>query len=215
MKYTSIGILIVLVGSVFCFAQSPKGSVTFDEAYFENHDKQTIENLREKMKEEFLRGSTLKEYDEIPKELKEQALQKYIKTYIRKNQMAKAAVEKKNKSLILFGQVLDQKDQPVPNAVVQMSVTVDRMVGERFLIQQSVKTECKVTTDNAGSFAITNAIGWMFTLENITAKGYTFVKNDQSSVYFHPTTRESQLIQQGYFLQDKKHRITLRLNKKD
>jgi hypothetical protein len=200
-------ILCFLLGFGVDILGGDKGPV-FDDAYYAEHDRQVVDSLREKLKQE---GG--EDYQSLSEEQRGRALQDHIDGYIRGNQAERLLVEIRNKPRTFFGRVVDEQGKNVENATVTMSVEQEKMLGKKFLIKQTLHHRYTMTTDEQGAFVISDAVGWRFTLKDIKADGYLFDSTKQPSLYFFPVTHASNLKGKYFFRENKKFSVTFVLIK--
>lgn len=100
--------------------------------------------------------------------------------------------EAENVPVRFYGQVQDQKAQPVPGATVEYTITA--MPGlMTLLVEDSNKTHGKAVTDSAGRFAILKGKGRWITVDAISKAGYEFQPSN-SLIYLSPKAAVRSLV---------------------
>ena len=186
MKKTTA--ICVLTVSAFTFYASGEGlslPPPPDAATLDAYDSGIMQSLRDRVREEIRHtGQTATPEQET------KAIEKYVAVYQEKNQRACALAEKENKPLRVSGTVTDGTGAPLSNAVIQFSVSVTRVAGKTFKMQQEIKVPFETKTDGHGLFAVTNLLCRSAQITNMVFQGRNMILSKEQRSVFLGTVSE-------------------------
>jgi len=101
------------------------------------------------------------------------------------SEKVKMVARQHNGVFYFYGILLDQTNNPIPDAVVTLSASTFSALGARI---DSSTNKHRATTDVRGAFSFTDINGYMFYLASIEKPGYRFVLRPYAYNYTSPGT---------------------------
>ncbi len=182
----AIFIFIVFIGSISIRADE------FEQCEYhsqpEQYDRCVLEQIRKGMKQKL--GRKLEQMSEMEKT---RLMEEHINLLVQRSLALKRSKEFRNNPLKFYGMVVDESGNPIVNADVSGYVEQEKMIGNLFVFQQTVRHHFSLSTGEQGRFAVYDKTGWRVVVENIRVRGYRFVADLQPGQTFYPVSHPSQL----------------------